>query len=101
MQQRFSWHLEEGSVERSGGCTDAAMRMSNLLKVTAAILSLRSSYCGCCLALESSTLSAVQVPCILLPESSPDLPDFFTNAAPSVLPQDCSVITRYIVANGM
>lgn len=31
--QRFQWHLAEGSVERSGGCTDAAMRLTNLLKV--------------------------------------------------------------------
>jgi hypothetical protein len=33
VEQRFAWHLEEGSIERSGGCTDAAMRMTNLLKV--------------------------------------------------------------------
>lgn len=33
IEERFQWHVAEGSVDRSGGCTDAAMRMNNLLKV--------------------------------------------------------------------
>ncbi len=33
IEERFCWLVAEGSEDRSGGCTDAAMRMTNLLKV--------------------------------------------------------------------
>ncbi|BDA46528.1 probable small subunit processome component 20 homolog [Coccomyxa sp. Obi] len=36
IEERFRWLVAEGSEERSGGCTDAAMRMTNLLKALAA-----------------------------------------------------------------
>jgi len=34
LEERFQKHARQGGVGESGGCTDASVRLSNLLKVT-------------------------------------------------------------------
>jgi len=34
LEERFQKHVRQGGVGESGGCTDASVRLSNLLKVT-------------------------------------------------------------------
>ncbi len=37
LEERFAKHAREGGVGESGGCTDASVRLSTLLKVTGAL----------------------------------------------------------------